>query len=111
MAKQIHKLAHIVVPLVLFTGFLLFTDPYRLPLPLLGMPFILLAIVIYRVVDYTLDKAGVVLAKRRTIAGVITAFLLLLALLQSTRQLSIKDLLIVAALLIGLAAYLRRLDI
>lgn len=55
--------------------------------------------------------APISLRKRKSIAAILTVILLLGVLLQSVRQLSAKDLLILLALLVGVTFYVRRIDV
>ncbi len=87
------------------------TDPFSLPLVLLVVPFGLFAATIYQCSRAVLRALRLSGRRTRLIASIITALLLLLALLQSIHQLSLRDLLIVLALLAGLTLYLRRIDI
>lgn len=109
--NRLKPLASIFIPLLALIVFLIATDPYDLPIVLLVVPFILAAVFIYRLSKFLLSNAGVSKKKSSFISGMITALLLLLLLMQSIRQLTIKDLLILAALLIGVTLYFRRIDI
>jgi hypothetical protein len=108
--KPLKALASIFIPLVLFILLVVFTDPLKLPLIFLVAPFILLALFVYRLSGFLLRHAGLSVKKSRFISGVVTGLLLLLMLMQSIRQLTIKDLLILAALLIGVTLYFKRID-
>ncbi len=105
------KLAALLISPVLFVGFLVATDPYKLPLPLLIVPFVLFAAMVYMYSRLALRTLHVSRRRARLIAVIISGLLLLVALLQSIRQLSLKDFLILSALVIGLTIYARRLDI
>lgn len=101
-------LALLIVGLVLF---LLFTSPYELPLFMLIVPFILLALILFKLSKMILMLLSVSGKKSKFISGAITSLVMLVILLQSIRQLSINDFLIVTALFVGLIFYMRRIDL
>jgi hypothetical protein len=109
--KQIRKIGLFLVLPSLLVAFVLLTDPYKLPLVFLVVPFVLFAATVYQFSHAGLRALGVSRRRARLIGIIVTSLLLLLALLQSIHQLSLKDFLILTALLIGLTLYLRRLDI
>ncbi len=109
--KNSKKLVLLFWPPLIFSIFILMTDPYRLPLPLLLIPFLLIGISCYCFIKEFLRMAPISVRKRKFIAVVLTIIILLGVLLQSIRQLSIKDFLILLALLIGVAFYMRRMDV
>lgn len=100
----------LAAPFVGLVLFILFTDPYKLPLALVPVPFLLIGVGLYRSVRFISQRAGLTKNKSRLVAAIVTALVLLLGLLQSIHQLSIKDFLLLAGLLIGLTLYLRRID-
>src|SRR5215207_8629297 len=104
--KHPKRILALIAPFALFVLFLLTTDPYKLPLVLIIIPFLLLGAGLYRLSIFACRKIGISTTKSRVVASIITALILLLALLQSIHQLSIKDFLILAALLVGLTLYL-----
>jgi hypothetical protein len=103
--------ARVCIPLLAGIVFILMTDPYKLPLVLLLIPFALLAFGLYHSLAIILGKCGLSRQKCRLLAIVITSLILLLALLQSIHQLSIKDFLIASALMLGIIFYLRRMNL
>lgn len=105
------RIALISLPPLFLGLFVAFTDPYKLPLPLLIIPFVLIGAGSYYAARELLRGTTVSSRKRAMTAGVVTSILLLAVLLQSIRQLSLKDFLIMAMLLAGITFYLRRLDI
>jgi len=109
--KQLQKFGLLLILPGLFLLFVIFSDPYKLPLALIVVPFVLFAATIYRFSKFFLQRLHVSKGRAVFIAGTMTGLLLLLALLQSIRQLSLKDFLILLALVIGLTLYLRRIDI
>ena len=104
-------ISRICIPLLAGIIFILMTDPYKLPLVLLLIPFALFAFGLYHALSSLLSKSGLSKQKCRFLAAVITSLILLLALLQSIHQLSIKDFLIAGALMLGIVFYLRRMNL
>lgn len=112
MTKAIKRPVFYIIGLASTLGvFLLSTDPYTLPLIFLIVPFLLLAALIYLVFRTLLGRLMSSKRKVRSIAGVTTGLLMLVILLQTIRQLSIRDFLIVGALFVGLTFYIRRIDL
>jgi uncharacterized membrane protein len=110
--KASKKVGLLFLPFFVLGAFILFTDPYVLPLPLLLIPFLLLGIgCFYSAREFLRVAAPLSRRKRNFMAGMLTSIVLLGVLLQSIRQLSIKDFLIMAVLLIGTTLYMRRIDI
>src|SRR4030095_15832021 len=98
----------LAISIILLVIFLTMTDPLRLPLVFLIAPFLLIAIISYQSLRLITRRAGLSQARTRVIAISVTTLILLIALLQSIRQLSVKDFLILAALTCGITFYLRR---
>ena len=98
-------------PLILLMAMLFFTSPYKLPLFLLLVPFFLIGIGCFVALYELLKPWSMSTRKRKVIAVALSSLLLLGTLLQSIRQLSVKDILILLALFAGLAFYLRRIDV
>jgi hypothetical protein len=109
--KHTKTAALLFAPFIILLVFLLFTDPYQLPLVLVLLPFLVLGIGVYFFSKTLLKVAPLSKRKETFIASVVTSTILLLILLQSIRQLSVKDFLILLALLAGLTFYVRRLDL
>lgn len=109
--KNIRQLALLCGPLVLLLAIFLFTDPYRLPLVLLVLPFLLFGMGCFISLKVLLRFTPIAPGRRGVMAGILTAAILLVLLLQSIRQLSVRDLLILLALLSGVTFYVRRIDI
>lgn len=107
--KKLKQIGLLLLPFVLLIAFLLLTNPYDVPLAFLTAPFVLLGIGVFRLFSFTLNATKLSDTKIRLIAGLITSLVLLMTLLQSLRQLSLKDFLLMVALLFGLAFYLRRI--
>lgn len=105
-----------IILLVLFyiSGplFLAMTDPRTLLLPLVLVPFAWLFAAIYIAVNGALEWRAPDLAKKRriVIAGVSASLPVLLVVFESIHQLSIRDVLIVCALVIVTSFYLLRAD-
>ena len=99
------------MPFLVVGLFLTLSNPFELPLGVLLIPFAVLALGIY-MASYKLARLSPLSARKsRFIAGSLTSVVMLLILLQSIRQLSAKDFVILAALLIGLIFYVRRIDL
>lgn len=109
--KQTKNIALLLLPFIVLTAFMTVTDPYKMPLPMLLVPFLLIGFGIYRIVTEVLKHTPVKGKKVRFTSGIITGITLLAVLLQSIRQLSIKDFLIMAALTAGATLYIRRIDV
>lgn len=94
--------------------FLLGTSPDKLPLLLLLVPYVItfLAILVLGRISFRITGFYDQLSsyKRNIILGTMAALPVLLLLLQSLRQLTIRDVLLVIALGVGLAFYLLRAD-
>lgn len=107
--KKLKQTGLLLLPFFILGVFLLMTDPYNIPLALLVIPFVLLGFGIFRLVSFVLARATKLsVARTRLLAGLITSLVELLILLQSIRQLSLKDFLLLVTLLVGLTFYLRR---
>lgn len=109
--KNIKKLALLFMPFLALAVFILVTDPHKLPLLLLLVPFVLLGAGCYFVVREFLGMTPISRRKGSFMAGILASIVLLGVLLQSIRQLSVKDFLILIALLVGTTFYMRRIDI
>jgi len=109
--NRLKRLVWLATPVVIGIVFILLTDPYKLPLVFLLIPFLLLAIGLYQILNASLRRLHVSKAKARFVSIVVTSLILLVALLQSIHQLSIKDFLILGALLLGMVFYLRRMEL
>ena len=111
MMTQLRKFGTLLVPPIVLLLFLMFTDPYKLPLALIVVPFVLVAFGLYRAIKAILGLSPLSSTKVRLISGITTGLVVLLLVFASLHQFSIKDFLILAALLAGLTFYLRRIDI
>lgn len=112
MLNQIKKLIVILLFWVSLLVFMLITHPESLPLPLLIMPFALLAIALYKTARTVLRVSFRQISdqKVKTMAGVIAVLPTLLLILASIRQLTVRDVAIVFGLLLLLVFYMRRID-
>jgi hypothetical protein len=107
--KKLKQIGLLLLPFFVLGIFLMSTDPYNIPLPLLVVPFILVGFGIFRGLTFTVSNLTKLSKTRiRLLAGLITSLILLVVLLQSIRQLSLKDFFLLVALLFGLTFYLRR---
>lgn len=107
--KHFKQIGLLLLPFLLLTVFLLSTDPYKIPLVFLVVPFVLLGFGTFRLTKTVLSiLSPLSVTKVNLLAGMVTSFILVVAILQSIRQLSLADFLLLAALLGGLSFYLRR---
>lgn len=92
--------------------FLAFTDPNQLPLPLLVIPIILFFVIFfstfYLLVEFV--KPNIEKARRRTISSLLAVFPTLLIVLQSLKQLTTVDVLLVILIWVPLTWYLLKID-
>lgn len=88
------------------------TDPEHLPLPLLISPFILLFSVFYLSIKILLDRfwPNLGIRPRQGLSLSLAALPVLMLVLQSISQLTIRDLLITAGLISLLMFYFRKID-
>ena len=106
---------HLVVTLVgvLFILFLLmFTDPKKMPLVILVMPFLLLFITIYSGTKLLLSQTRLKVNSRRQtmVASASAALPVLLLLFQSIHQLTLRDVLVAVSLVVLVVFYISRAD-
>jgi hypothetical protein len=95
-----------------FPLFLLSTNPERLPLMLLWVPFVLCFIVLYISVHLLLSKRSHMHGRRRLSMSILAATLpVLLLILSSINQLTLRDTIISISLVIAGTFYLQRLDL
>ena len=102
------------LPLGLFIGllfFILMTSPSHLPLPLIMVPFVLIFLIIFYGIVY-IGKSNISSHRRARIirAGVLACIPVLLLILQSIHQLTIKDILITIGLVLLATYYLNKAD-
>ena len=92
--------------------FLAMTNPQDLPLPIVLLPFIWLFIAIFVAAQWLVQLRAEKLDKRRRmlLAGVSAALPVLLLVFESVHQLSVRDVLIVVALLASISFYMTRAD-
>lgn len=115
MDKKINKRVYMAVSLgalYLFGPvFFVATDPSKLPLPLLIIPFLWLFTCIFVTMWLLLrQKRNVAPRQAVIVAGVVATFPVLLAVFQSIHQLSIRDVLLSVTLVVFTAIYLLRAD-
>lgn len=106
-------LTYLLLPLILLFLLFITTNPYQLPLAVLIIPFVLLFIISFQCSLIVLAKLYKTESKRRLRlnAIIIAGGLSVMALLQSIRQLSVQDLIIIVCLIAILSFYARRIDI
>lgn len=109
--NQFKKYALVILPFLLLGLFLAFTDPYNLPLIVLLVPFVLLGWGVFKGLQVGGSLTGLSPRRSKVIAVIVTTLVLLTVLLQSIRQLSIKDFIILIVLLAGVTFYIRRFDV
>lgn len=113
--KQILKRATLYILLPVLGLFLLLntTNPYELPLAALIIPFVLIFVIVFHssflLLSLLYKKSS---DKRHKLnAAIIAIGISLMALLQSIKQLSIQDLIILVCLIVILSFYTRRIDL
>lgn len=111
--KQVQKLILLIALWLTLPLFLLLTNPETLSLPLLTIPFLLLAFSLYKTTTIGLGMFAKNMDQRRKrlIALNTAIFPTLLLILASIRQLTARDVAIVIALLVILTFYMKRIDI
>lgn len=108
--KNLRQIGLLLLPFLLLVGFIVSTDPYKIPLVLLVVPFALLGIGVFRLSTFLLlEITRFSRARARLFAGLITSFVIIAMILQSIRQLSLVDFALLVVLLMGLSFYLRRI--
>jgi low temperature requirement protein LtrA len=106
------KLALLPLLLLSLPVLLLATNPGTLPLPLLVLPFMLIFACIFVVAVMIANRINPNTGRRRVLinALLIAGGPVLLLVFQSLHQLSLRDVLITAALLAGCGFYISRID-
>lgn len=120
--KSLKAILLIFLPLVLLLVFMSISDPYEVPLVVLLIPFALLFWFVYKLIDrllriFSLSKnkeitselAAQQVRQRHLIAGTLAAVVVLVTVLQSIQQLTLRDILISLALLFVTIFYVRKL--
>lgn len=112
MINQVQKLIMLLGLWISLPAFLLLTNPQTLALPLLIVPFLLLASLLYKTAEIAMSVLFKDLTRKRvrTMAVVIALLPTLLLVLASIRQLTVRDTGIVIGLLAVLTFYMRRID-
>ena len=110
--KQVQKLTILLLLWVSLPIFLLIANPETLPLPLLVLPFILLATVLYKTAETSLSFGFKQLSSKRIklMASIVAVLPTLMLILSSIRQLTIRDSAIIIGLMVLLVFYMRRVD-
>jgi hypothetical protein len=109
--KQGKKIVYLCTTPLLLLTFMFLTDPYKLPLVLIIVPFLLLSVTVYQFASVGLQPLPAGTTKKRYLSIILSALIVLVVVLQSLHQLSIKDFLILAALLAGIAFYVQKIDL
>jgi hypothetical protein len=107
------------LPLLIFMGFMLLTDPQKLPPVLLivpfGLVFIAVMALVLGVIEALRQESGKVLGQAmhrpRLLAALLAAFPTLLLVLQSIGQLSVWDIATATALLVLAYIYVSRSNV
>lgn len=105
------KIVQLFCPPLLFLAFISTTNPTKLPLPILLFPFLLIGLSLYLFIRELLVLTPISQRKIKLTALTLTIIILIGVLLQSIRQLSIKDFLILATLVVCVALYLRKVEV
>lgn len=108
------KITTIVVALVLFFAFILFTNPLEISLIAILIPFVLLGVIFYNVLTLIIEGFFKELAKKRKariFALVGTVILVNFALLSSIGQLTIQDTVLAVLITIVGGFYLYKFQI
>ncbi len=112
LISKYKKIITFVLLLLFLPFFLAFTDPNQLPLPLLVVPivlfFIISFLVFYLLIEFA--KPNIEKARRRTISSLLAVFPTLLIVLQSLKQLTAIDVLLVILIWVPLTWYLLKID-
>ena len=110
--KLVRLLTRILLPSLILLLLIFTTHPYKLPIILLVVPFLLIFIIIYQTITVFLaNLLGKTRKRQRINAAILAGGIVILALLESIRQLSIRDLIIIIVLIVALSFYIRRIDI
>lgn len=94
--------------------FLVFTDPNRISLPLILVPYLLASLIIYRSVNLILFGLFAGTAKKskiRLYSLIITAVTVNFALLKSIGQITVQDFLISGAIVVVSVIYISRFSL
>jgi len=104
------QLYRVIVIIILGCILLFTTNPQKMPLPVLIIPFILIFILLWLVLRIVLRYFYATTPKRKLsiFAGLLSAFPVVCLLLQSVGQFSARDFITLAALFIVLWFYLNR---
>ncbi len=113
MNKDLRKIALYALTYASLPLFLMLTSPRDLPIVALLVPFLLFFIILFFTFTILIRvfSSGVTVRKRRITAGAMAMFPVLLLLLQSIGQLSLRDVTIVIALMTIIVFYVMRSDI
>ncbi len=109
---RLRKLIVLVAPYILLVAFLFITNPSKLPLPLLLIPFALLFLSLFGTIFYftsVIPNLRVYTRRKRAVLSACLALLpTLLLMLKSLNQLAPRDAIILTIFIVSLALYLTR---
>ena len=110
--KKLHNF-RVVLVVLLLVAMLFLTNPERLPLVFLILPFVLIFILFWIILDMVLARKseGLVPKNKKVIVVIMASVPVLLLVLQSIGQLSIRDLLIIIGLSAGLVFYFAKTNL
>lgn len=111
---NIKKIVETAAMAAIFGLFLLFTDPNKISLPLILIPYLLAALIIYRVLSFglkTLLGSSLSSSKLKLYSLILTAVVINFALLKSIGQITLQDGLISAAIVIVSVIYISRFSL
>lgn len=109
--KHLLQSVFIAVALILF---LMFTNPESISLPLILVPYLLMAVLVYRLFSFGLNIWFVGTKNKRKIrlySIVLTVVVINFALLKSIGQLTVQDGLISAAIIVVSAIYISKFSL
>jgi len=113
MKKYIYRVVILIILYLSGPLFLIVTNPQNLPIPFLMLPFLWLFLVLFITILFIERLILPTLSSRKKfiIAGIFSLVPMLLMVLQSIHQLTLKDILLVIGFVIISIFYLSRLDL
>lgn len=106
MKKFINSFVFLVILYLIGALFLAYTDPQKLPLPILILPFAYAFITVFLTLKLILTRLTNSRRLSNSVGATVSIFVVLLLVLASIRQLTIRDLMISLALTIIISWYL-----
>lgn len=107
MIKTIH-INTVTLPFLALLLIMTLTDPFEMPLQSIPLPFVLIGLIAYGVINRLAVGTGASSSRAKYTAALAAVFTTLSLLLKSLGQLGLKDLLILIILIAGLAFYINR---